>query len=194
MAKYGYVRVSTLGQYAKGNSIEAQLDMLKNNGVPENNIFIDKVSGAKMQRQQFDKLLDVLKDGDELVVTKLDRFARSLIEGNKIINELLNRGVSIYIMDLGVLNNTPTSQLIRNILLALAEFERTLIIERTQSGKEIAKQKQGYKEGRPKKYNNDKVDFALSLMGTKSGKEIERLTGISRSTLYRYKRQKETVY
>lgn len=193
MAKYGYVRVSTLGQYAKGNSVEAQMELLKNNGVPVGNIFVDKATGSKMQRLQFDKLLNVLKDGDELVVTKLDRFARSLIEGNKIINELIDRGVSIYIMDLGVLNNTPTSQLIRNILLALAEFERTLIIERTQSGKEIAKQRPDFREGRPQKYNNDKIDFALSLMGTKSGKEIERLTGISRSTLYRYKRQKEKI-
>ena len=95
-------------------------------------------------------LIQRLQKGDTLIVTKLDRLARSTAEGSKLINDLLRRGVAVHILDMGLvlLNNTPNSKLITHILLAFAEYERDLIIERTQAGKEIARSKDGFREGR----------------------------------------------
>lgn len=90
---------------------------------------------------------------------------------------------------MGMIENTYIGRLIVTNLLAFAEFERAMIIERTQAGKAIAKTKAGFKEGRPKLYNADKLDHALSMLqvngGNKSYKEVERLLGISKSTLIR---------
>ena len=86
-------------------------------------------------------------------------------------------------------DNTPSSKLIRNIFLSFAEFERDMILERTREGKEIARTKEGYKEGRPKKFTKDQIDLALSMLsvngGDKSYNEVEKLIGISVSTLKR---------
>lgn len=86
------------------------------------------------------------------------------------------------------MDNTPSSKLIRNIFFSFAEFERDMIIERTQEGKEIAKQKEGFTEGRPKKYNKAQINHAVELLEINSYKEVEKLTGISKSTLIRAKR------
>ena len=130
-----------------------------------------------------------LKEGDTFTVTKLDRFARSLIDGAKLVQELLDRGIKINILNIGVMDNTPASKLIRNIFLSFAEFERDMILERTREGKEIARTKDGYKEGRPKKFTKEQIDLALSMLsvncGDKSYNEVERLMGISVSTLKR---------
>lgn len=87
------------------------------------------------------------------------------------------------------MDNTPSSKLIRNIFLSFAEFERDMILERTREGKEIARTKEGYKEGRPKKFTKEQIDLALSMLsvngGDKSYNEVERLIGISVSTLKR---------
>jgi len=191
MPKYGYVRVSTVGQSKHGTSLNHQVNQLMSEGVPEQNMYIDHYTGSKMERPQFSKLFNQLKEDDVLVVTKLDRFARSLIEGVNIIDKLINRGVRINILNLGVLDNTPSSKLMRNIFLSFAEFERNLIIERTNEGKAIARQKEGFKEGRPKKYSQKQLDYALALLKTHSYKEIEEITKISKSTLIREKKRRE---
>lgn len=82
-------------------------------------------------------------------MTKLDRVARSTIHGAQLVEELLSRGVIVNILNMGIMDNTPSSRLIRNIFFAFAEFERDMIVERTSEGKEIARQKEGYREGRP---------------------------------------------
>ena len=87
------------------------------------------------------------------MVTKLDSFAGSAWQGSKLVNELVERGIKVHILNIGLLDNTPASKLIKNIFLAFAEFERDMIVERTQEGKAIAKQQEDFKEGRPKKYN-----------------------------------------
>ena len=86
------------------------------------------------------------------------------------------------------MDSTPTGKLIRNIFLAFAEFERDMIVERTQAGKEIAKQDPDYKEGRPKKYTKKQMEYAkqLRLEEKKSYKQIQQLLGISKATLCRY--------
>ena len=192
---YGYARVSTKGQEKNGNSLENQIELLKENGAAE--IYADSFTGTKTDRPEFKKLLTVLKEGDTLIVTKLDRFARSMMQGSELVTELLEKGIKVNILNIGVMDNTPASKLIRNIFFSFAEFERDMIIERTQEGKAIAKLKPGFKEGRPKKYTKEQLDNALSMLtvcgGLYSYKEVERLLNISVSTLIReYKRRERT--
>ena len=189
---YGYARVSTIKQ-GHGNSLEEQLSQLFESGCDE--VVEETYSGRTNDRPQLKLLLEKLKEGDTFTVTKLDRFARSLIDGIKLIQELLDRGIKINILNIGIMDNTPSSKLIRNIFLSFAEFERDMILERTREGKEIAKTKEGYKEGRPKKFTKEQIDLALSMLsvngGDKSYNEVERLIGISVSTLKRANNEKK---
>ena len=184
---YGYARVSTKGQAKDGNSLESQIELLKENGAIE--IYSDSFTGTKTDRPNFNKLINKLKVGDTLIVTKLDRFARSMTQGSELVNELIKRGIKVNILNIGIMDNTPSSKLIRNIFFSFAEFERDMIIERTQEGKAIAKTKEGFKEGRPKKYTDKQLDNALSMLtvngGNKSYNEVSELWGISKSTLIR---------
>ncbi|MDG5856414.1 recombinase family protein [Clostridium beijerinckii] len=184
---YGYARVSTKGQAHDGNSLESQREILKQNGATK--IYEDSFTGTKTERPQFSKLLEKLKEGDTIIVTKLDRFARSMTQGSELVSELINRGIKVNILNIGVMDNTPASKLIRNIFFSFAEFERDMIVERTQEGKAIARTKEGFKEGRPREYTKKQLDHALGLLtvngGDKSYNEVVEITGISKSTLIR---------
>ena len=184
---YGYARVSTKGQARDGNSLESQTAELKAAGAEK--IYIDSFTGTKMERPELKKLLAQIEKGDTLIVTKLDRFARSMIHGNELIESLIGKGVRVHILNIGVLDNTPASKLIRNIFFSFAEFEREMIYERTQEGKMIARQVPGYREGRPYKYNQVKIAHALELLKDHSYTQVEAMTGISKSTLIRAKRR-----
>ncbi|MDF2872272.1 MAG: resolvase [Anaerocolumna sp.] len=190
---YGYARVSTKGQAKDGNSLDVQERALKEAGSTV--IYTDAFTGTKTNRPEFNKLISKIQKGDTLVVTKLDRFARSMSEGSKLVSELIDKGVRVYILNIGVMDNTPSSKLIRNIFFAFAEFERDMIVERTSEGKAIAKQSSNYREGRPHKFGRKQVDHALKMLETNSYKQVEELTGISKSTLIRAKRKgKESKY
>ena len=180
--KYGYARVSTVGQ-----DLEAQIQALKNEGCEE--IYSEKFTGTKADRPKFQELLSKLKEGDTLVVTKLDRFARSAVDAIQIVRELYERGVKVHILNMGLIENTPTGKLIFTIMSGFAEFERDMIVERTQEGKAIAKQREDYREGRPKKYSKKQIEHALKLLETHSYKQVEEMTGISKSTLIRAKKE-----
>lgn len=184
---YGYCRVSTKGQI-DNNSFEQQSEeILKKYSNAK--IINEQFTGKTTDRPQFNKLLKELQEGDLLVVTKLDRFCRSTEEGLKAIKELKVKGVNIHILNMGLIEDTPMGELIVTNLLAFAQFERAMIIERTQTGKAIAKTKEGFKEGRPKEYTQKQIDHALSLLsvngGNKSYTEVTEITGISKSTLIR---------
>ena len=159
---YGYARVSTKGQAKDGNSLEAQEKVLRENGAVE--IYTDAFTGTKAHRPELDKLLEVINEGDKLIVTKLDRIARSATQGIELVNTLLDRGVTVHILNMGIMDNTPTGKLIRTIMLAFAEFERDMIVERTQEGKAIAKQNPDFTEGRPKKFNQNQVNHTLDML------------------------------
>lgn len=182
---YGYCRVSTQMQARGGNSLEAQKKALKENGAEE--IYVDSFTGTKAHRPEFDRLLDRLQKGDKLMITKLDRIARSASQGIELIQALLDNGVSVHVLNMGMLDNTPTGKLIRNIILAFAEFERDMIIERTQEGKEIAKKQPDFREGRPHLYSRKQIQHALSLLQDHSYSQVTEMTGISKSTLIRAK-------
>ena len=184
---YGYGRVSTKGQAKDGNSLESQEKLLKEHGAEV--IYMDAFTGTKITRPEFDKLIKKLSAGDTLVVAKLDRFARSVSQASDLITELIDKGVRVDVCNLGILDNSSMSTLMRNILLSFAQFERDMIIERTQEGKAIAKQRDDFREGRPKKFSNAQINHALSLLNEYSYKQVEQMTGISKSTLIRSRKK-----
>lgn len=180
---YGYARVSTVKQL-KGNSIEEQTAQLKEAGAEE--IIVDSYTGTKIDRPNFTALLERLQKGDKLIVTKLDRFARTAVDGGAIVRDLHAKGIIIHILNMGVADNTPMGKLMVTMLLAFAEFERDMIVERTQSGKDIAKANGKQVDGRPKKYTAEQREHALNLLAEgNSYTSVERMTGISKSTLIR---------
>lgn len=182
--KYAYARVSTRKQSRDGNGLEDQISKLRSAGYDE--LVVDEFSGAITKRPNFERLLEKLHAGDSLIVTKLDRLARSTSEGSKLISDLLSRGVAVHILNMGLLDNTPTGKLITHILLAFAEFERDMIIERTQAGKEIARTKDSFRDGRPPiDPKRKKAAAELILFQHCSYREVSDLTGLSMSTLYR---------
>ena len=183
---YGYARVSTKSQARDGHSLEAQETVLKENGAKI--VFSDAYTGTKNERPELDDLLELLQAGDTLIVTKLDRIARSLSDGARLVDDLLKRDIKVNILNIGIMDNTPMSKMIRHIFFSISEFERDMIIERTQEGKAIARTKAGYREGRKKVYTDEQLRHALQLLNEHSYKEVERMTKISISTLQRAKR------
>ena len=175
---YGYARVSTKGQAKDGNSLEYQTKLLKENGAEI--IFEESYTGTKRSRPKLDELLDNLKEGDTVVVCKLDRIARSVRDGLDIIDEIINKGCGLNILNMGKFDDSASGKLMRTIFLAFSEFEREMIVQRTQEGKEIARQRGDYKEGRPK------IDDEI-IAKIQKGVSYQEL-GISRATWYNYRR------
>lgn len=167
--------------------LEGQLRQLEEERCDK--VFFEKITGTKSDRPEFQKLLQAIQTGDTLVVTKLDRFARSTQDALNTIKYLFEKGVRINVLNLGIIENTSTGRLIFTIFSAFADFERDLIVERTQEGKEIAKQRPGFKEGRPRKFSKQQLALAMQLLETNSYTEVEKMTGISKSTLTRHKRK-----
>lgn len=183
---YGYARVSTKGQAKNGNSLEEQREAIlaRYHGAE---IIQEASSGAKY-REAFTSLVQNAKRGDIVVVTKLDRFCRTTKEGLQYIDELMDKGVGIHILNMGLIEDTAMGRLIVTNLLAFAEFERAMIVERTQGGKEIAKQSPGYREGRkPIECNIELFDELAVLVseGVKTVSEASRELGVSRAKWYR---------
>ncbi|MGX9162022.1 recombinase family protein [Priestia megaterium] len=187
--KYGYARVSTKGQAIKGNSLEEQVSKLKLEDCQK--IYQEAFTGTHADRPQFQELLSLLKEGDTLVVTKLDRFARSAMDGIQTVRNLIDQGIRVHILNMGLVENTPTGKLILTVMSGFAEFERDMIVERTQEGKAIAKQRDDFREGRPNKFSKKQIQHALELLTGHSYKQVEEITGISKSTLIRAKKKAE---
>lgn len=185
MTKYGYARVSTNGQ-----KLSDQIEQLKENGVTYDNIFQEKFTGTTSKRPQFIKLQHQLKSGDEVVVTKLDRLGRKTSEVISLLDKWGKDNITVNIINMGRLDNTPQGKLMRNVISSFAEFERDLIVSRTGEGKRYAREHNAnYHEGRPKRRilgrNKDIYEYSLNH----SIKETSRAMGISESTVKRIKRQ-----
>lgn len=183
---YGYARVSTRGQARDGNSIESQEQILRAAGCEE--IYADSCTGTVMERPKFTELMERLTEGDRLVVVKLDRFARTTSGGIDTIRELLGRGVAVHILNMGLIDNTPTGRLMVTMLLAFAEFERDMIVERTMAGKAVARESNAdYREGRKEKEIDEELFGKLrrkNKKGEMSVKACCEMLGISRGTWY----------
>ena len=187
--EYGYIRVSSKSQAENHSLAEQEQTILEK--YPSAEIHREVYTAAKNfnNRQVFNDLIDRLSDGDSLVVCKMDRFCRNVREGLNIIDSLLVKGVTVHILNLGVIDNSPIGRLLYTVLLAFAEFERNMIVERTRAGRELARQKDGYIEGRPKKFSRTQIELAMQLLENHSYKQVADMTGISKSTLQREKKK-----
>ena len=185
---YGYARVSTVKQKNEGNSLEGQTAALKEHGAVE--IYTDAFTGTKADRPNLNRLLPLLKEGDTLIATKLDRLSRSASQGIALVDDLLSRGVKVHILNMGVIDNTPAGKLIRNIFFAFAEFERDMIVERTQEGKAIAKMRPDFVDGRPRKGCEGFEKIAQKQKeGLLTVSDACKELGISRATYYKRLRE-----
>jgi DNA invertase Pin-like site-specific DNA recombinase len=191
--KYGYARVSSVGQ-----DLTSQIRQLEENSCEV--IFKEKVSGRKKEnREEFSKLLESIKKGDTVVVTKLDRFARSTKDALSTIEFLNNKGVALIVLNMGgdkVDTSKAIGKLMITVLSGIAEFEADMIRERQLEGIALAKERNVYK-GKPKKYTerHKGLQYALELFNNRDTnrmtvKDIESITNISRATLYRAAREK----
>ncbi|WP_390404866.1 recombinase family protein [Lacticaseibacillus jixiensis] len=192
MTVFGYARVSTRGQ-----DLGDQIEQLKREGATE--IFSEKFTGTKMDRPGFDKLLKAIQPGDTLLVTKLDRIARNVKGALGVLDDLQAKKVTLRILNLGTFETnsdgslTPVAKMMRTMLLSFSEFERDLIVERTQSGKAYAKEHDpNYREDRPRRIITPQYRMAYDyLMQGHTYTETERATKLSRGTIYNIKKQIE---
>ena len=182
---YGYARVSSKKQL-HGNSLEEQRAALTANGAVS--ITAEQYTGKTTSRPKLQALIASLRAEDTLMVTKLDRLARNVTEGIELIRELFARDIKVHVLNIGLLENTSMGNFFITTLLAVAELERSMLIERTQAGKEVARTKAGFREGRtplPEK----KLLYAMELLKTHSYREVTDITGISKATLWRAKQR-----
>lgn len=184
---YGYCRVSTKGQAKDGNSLDAQEQEILSR-YSDAHIYKEAYTGTTTDRPVFNEVIQQMQENDLLVVSKLDRLARNTEEGIKIVKNLFLKKCSVHVLNVGLLEDTAMGQFFITTLLAVAELERNQIIERCQTGKAIARQNSDFTEGRPKKYSRQQVQHALDLLKSHSYKQVEQMTGISKSTLIRAKK------
>lgn len=189
MTKYGYHRVSTLKQ-----ELEGGLHKLKDLGIEKENLYYEKVSGkSKKDRVQLNLLLEKVAEGDEVIVLKIDRLARSIVDLNNIVQELKDKGVILTFIaeNLTFKNDSnPMNRLLLNVMGSFAEFERSIIVNRMNEGKQYKLETDpDFKLGRKKKYSKKQLNHAISLLGSNSYMEVAKLTGISKSTLIRNKKK-----
>ncbi len=179
MAIVGYARVSTRGQ-----KLEAQIKALKEAGVEEDHLFQEKVSGAKGDRQELEAMIKHVRKGDTVVVTKLDRIARSTKHLLDIAETLEQKSVTLKILNLQLDTSTATGKMMLTMLGAIAQFERELMLERQAEGFEIAKAK-GKIKGRPKTAQK-KSDVVKRLADEGLPKQqIANQVGIGIASVYR---------
>lgn len=176
----GYARVSTEDQ-----NLDMQVDALRAHGCQK--IFTEKKSGAKEDREELRKALEYMREGDTLVVWKLDRLGRSLKHLIEVVNHLNERGIGFKSLQEGMDTTSAGGKLIFHIFAALAEFEREIIRERTRAGLEAARAR-GRKGGRKRIMTDAKIKMAKAMMQDKSLSinQICEELNISRATLYRY--------
>ena len=187
MTQYGYARVST-----KGQSLDDQISQLKEVGISSSNIYSEKFTGTTIKRPVFDELTSKVKNGDTITVTKLDRLARNTREALNILDPLMSQGVKFNVLNIGMLENSTIGRLVKTILLAVAEMERDMIVDRTQEGKRYARlHKRDYHEGRPKRLITPHYQAAYDYLMDHTYKDTARAFDISVSTLQRIKNQVE---
>ena len=175
---FGYARVSTESQ-----NLDRQLDVLKKYGVDR--IYNEKMTGTKKDRPELSKLLDRITEGDTVVIESSSRLGRSTKDLIELTELFQSKGVHLVSLKEAIDTSTSTGKLLFTLMSAIAQFERDTIADRTREGLASARTR-GRKGGRPK-VNSDSIKKAVKLYRTQqySIKEIEELTGVKKSTLYR---------
>ncbi|MGV0980687.1 recombinase family protein [Empedobacter falsenii] len=187
MIDIGYIRVS---KSDGSQSLDLQLDALINAGVDSKRIYKDLASGRKDHRPGLENCLKALQPGNNLVIWKLDRLGRDLKHLVNMVDELNNQNIGLKVLagnGAQIDTSTANGKLIFGIFAALAEFERSLIIERTKAGLEAARAR-GKKGGRPRKMDITTIKMAMLAMSDKNAvaKEVAKKLGITTTTLYMY--------
>ena len=183
---YGYARVSTRHQEIDGNSLDAQEEALKAAGATV--IIRETYTGTSVARPELERLIGELRPGDTVVVAKLDRMARSTIQGLQLVQDLIQKGVTVNILNMGILSDKPEDALRLTMFLAFAQYERDMIMQRTREGKEAArKNNPKYHEGRPRSLDQDDIKIAVDLLSNHSYAEVSKRLKVSKSTLIRAK-------
>lgn len=178
MAKIGYARVST-----KEQNLDSQIDVLKAYGCER--IFSEKVSGRKYKRTELDNCLDYMRDGDTLVITKLDRLGRTTKQLIELSLYLDNENINLQIIDMDISTKDAMGKMFFTMMSAFAELEANLLSERTKKGLDSARAR-GRVGGRPA-ISDQKKEMIKSLYNSRnySGDEISKMVGVSRSTIYK---------
>lgn len=176
----GYARVSTQDQ-----NLDLQIDDLKRFGCDK--IFTDKMSGSSQERPGLNEAIAFARKGDTLAVWRLDRLGRSLQHLIQTVNTLHDRGVGFASLQEGINTGTPNGKLVFHIFGAMAEFERSLIRERTMAGLNAARAR-GRFGGRPPKLTKQQIEMARTVLTSSAGKigEVAQMLKVSRSTVYRH--------
>ncbi|HDE6879212.1 recombinase family protein [Staphylococcus epidermidis] len=177
----GYARVSTGLQ-----NLDLQMDKLKEYGCEK--VFTDNISGAKSKRPGLDSVIEFARNGDTVVVWRLDRLGRNMQDLINLVNELNKRGISFYSIEENIIMNksSSTGQLIFHLFAAFAEFERNLILERSTAGR-ISARARGRYGGRPEKLTKKDVQLLKTLYDNGTPiKTIAEQWQVSRTTIYRY--------
>jgi len=177
----GYARVSTDDQ-----NLEPQIDQLIAAGVDPSNIYQEHVSGAKTKRPELQNLMRAMRDGDILVICKLDRLGRSTMDLLKIADQLKERGIELRSLSDCIDTTTPAGKLLYTMLAAFAEFERNLISERTKAGLKAARAR-GARGGRPPTLKVKQVETAIKFLRdpTVTHREVAEMYGVHQTTLRR---------
>ena len=179
MKRVGYGRVSTAGQARNGTSLAEQKKLLMAAGVAEEDIYLDAYTGTKMHRPQFDACMAALEPDDEFVVCT---------EGTGIVRDLVERGIRVNVLNMGIADNTPMGKMMVTVMLAFAEYERDMIVERTQSGKAARREADpAYTDGRPRIEADEELlrDVVRRQMaGEISAAAAASELGMSRRTYY----------
>lgn len=185
MAKIGYARVSSTGQNLDGQLQKLMVFGCKRDDT-DDHIFEEKVSGASKNRPALSAMLRFVRKGDVLVITKLDRLARSVADLTAIANQLDSKGVDLVVLDQQIDTTTPTGRLTFHLLGAISEFERALIADRCFEGRQRAKEN-GVKFGRKPVLSESQIASMANEInrGEMPKAEIARRYGISKTTLYR---------
>ncbi|HQX58595.1 MAG: recombinase family protein [Rhodoferax sp.] len=175
----GYARVSTLDQ-----NLELQREALTKAGCQT--VFEDKVSSMRADRPGLEKAQEMLREGDTLIVWKLDRLGRSVKQLVDLVGELHKQGVQFNSLTDAIDTGTPSGRFFFHVMASLAEMERELIIERTRAGLDVARQL-GRKGGRKPKMTESKIEFAKKLLSSGlPAKDVAKNLGVSVPTLYRW--------
>lgn len=192
---YGYARVSSDGQSRYGTSLDDQVGVLKSNGAIK--VYTDTFTGTKMHRPQFDKLMSELKQGDTIIVTKLDRLGRTSEGIISLIKDMIDRDITVKVLNMGTIENTPVGRLIVTFLAGIAEFERDLIVERTAAGKAYKKQNDpDWKDGRkPIEYDESVFNelYGKVLTGELTTRGAYETMGIGKTKWYELVKERKTA-
>ncbi|OFL47470.1 resolvase [Nosocomiicoccus sp. HMSC067E10] len=182
MAKIGYARVST-----KDQKLDSQIDVLKEHGCER--IFSEKVSGRKVRRTELDNCLNYMREGDTLVITKLDRLGRTTKQLIELSLYLERENIDLQIIDMNISTKDAMGKMFFTMMSAFAELEANLLSERTKKGLASARAR-GRVGGRPA-VSDEKKEMIKSLYNSRNytGEEISKMVGVSRTTIYKVVRE-----